>query len=311
MSPGCTNCYAEAMSGRNSKTLGVWGPKGTRVVAVEAQWKLPLKWNRDAERDYADWQRAVFDCRSEYDSVEPYQRPRVFCASLADVFEDWQGPMKLPHKDAYDTDACICHECGKWMSYASQECTPGCKSQRVPRKLTMDDVRLRLFRLIDQTPHLDWLILTKRPQNIARMMPRPKFDHDGWNGTLAGYWHQTNKTRPNLWLGVSVENQAAAEERHPALAAMPAAVTFWSAEPLLGPIDAIDLWNRHGKPSWVIVGGEIGPGHRDCDPAWIADIVRQCEGAGVPCFVKQASGPRPGMQGRIPLEVWQHKEFPT
>lgn len=61
---------------------------------------------------------------------------------------------------------------------------------------------------------------------------------------------------------------------------------------------------------WVIVGGESGRKARPCDVAWIRSIVEQCNAAGVACFVKQDSGPRPGKQGRIPDDIWAIKEWP-
>ena len=104
----------------------------------------------------------------------------------------------------------------------------------------------------------------------------------------------------NVWLGVSCEKQAAADERIPILLNTPAAVRFVSAEPLLGPIDVTGgLYVCDGDCSmseqphperpldWVIVGGESGPKARTCDVAWIRSIVKQCKTAGVPCFVKQ------------------------
>jgi protein gp37 len=106
-----------------------------------------------------------------------------------------------------------------------------------------------------------------------------------------------------VWLGVSVENQPAADERIPLLLETPAAVRFLSCEPLLGPVDletALSVYDRHGEPSgprcnpdgspaigWVIVGGESGQQARPCDRAWIEALVGQCREAGVPCFVKQ------------------------
>jgi protein gp37 len=87
---------------------------------------------------------------------------------------------------------------------------------------------------------------------------------------------------PNVWLGVSVEN-ADHLDRIDHLRRTPAAVRFLSLEPLLGPLQDLDLDGIH----WVIVGGESGPGARPCDVSWIRDIVRQCRVAGVPCFVKQ------------------------
>jgi protein gp37 len=137
---------------------------------------------------------------------------------------------------------------------------------------------------------------------------------------------------PNVWLGVSVENQEQADKRIPLLLQTPAAVRFLSVEPLLERISLAQWlpiwfdgcesqWRRATKDNpgsgvehrkgigWVIVGGESGPGARPCNVEWIRSIVRQCREAGVSCFVKQDSGPRPGMQGRIPDDLWI-KEFP-
>jgi protein gp37 len=114
---------------------------------------------------------------------------------------------------------------------------------------------------------------------------------------------------PNVWLGVSVEDQATADERMPILQETPAAHRFISAEPLLGPIDFDASGSRgaeDGDPcsfsaltgldgveppipgiDWVIAGGESGPGARPCEIQWIRSIVGQCRAASVPCFVKQ------------------------
>ncbi len=105
---------------------------------------------------------------------------------------------------------------------------------------------------------------------------------------------------PNVWLGVSVENQKYAEDRIPCLVAAPAAVRFISAEPLLGPVD-FTFSVRDPRPiaapeEWmpaiagidqIIVGGESGPGARPCALEWIEDIIQQCETSGTHCFVKQ------------------------
>lgn len=95
---------------------------------------------------------------------------------------------------------------------------------------------------------------------------------------------------PNVWLGVSVEDQPRADERTPLLLKTPAAVRFLSCEPLLGPIDFFygpNDWGLLTGIDWVIVGGESGPDARPCDVTWIRSIVEQCKAAGVPCFVKQ------------------------
>jgi len=107
-----------------------------------------------------------------------------------------------------------------------------------------------------------------------------------------------------VWLGVSAEDQETADERIPMLLECPAAVRFVSLEPLLGPVDLARWRPPHGEPDEdprevgygpplgpaldrVIVGGEIGPGARPCDVRWIRNVVRQCDEAGVPVFVKQ------------------------
>lgn len=88
---------------------------------------------------------------------------------------------------------------------------------------------------------------------------------------------------PNIWLGTSMENQQAADERIPHLLKCPAAVRFLSCEPLIGPLDNLPL----DGIDWVIVGGETGPGARVCETGWIRSIVAQCRAAGVAVFVKQ------------------------
>jgi protein gp37 len=109
-------------------------------------------------------------------------------------------------------------------------------------------------------------------------------------GTFAGW------PLPNVWLGVSVEDQATADERIPLLLQTPAAVRFVSYEPALGPVDFsayLDGSTRWSlatgatKLDWLIVGGESGTKARPCDVEWLRSAVRQCRAAGVACFVKQ------------------------
>lgn len=142
VSDGCKHCYAETMSKRNPSVLGVWGPRGRRVVAAESYWRQPLAWNCDAE--------------------QAGERRRVFCASLADVFE---GPETMPAES--------------WP--------------------VVEAARARLWRLIEVTPWLDWLLLTKRPVNAAQ------------NSYVPITWWE--RWPDNVWIGTSVENQAAADER--------------------------------------------------------------------------------------------------
>ena len=124
-----------------------------------------------------------------------------------------------------------------------------------------------LWDLIRRTPALTWQLLTKRPQNMAGMLPA------GWPD---GFGH--------VWLGISAENQQEYDRRWPILAAVPAAVRFISYEPAL---EALTLGRHELKPDWVIWGGESGPGCRPMEPRWARDIVQECLDARVPAFGKQ------------------------
>ena len=114
----------------------------------------------------------------------------------------------------------------------------------------------------------------------------------------------------NVWIGVSTEDQARADERAPLLAQVPGRVRFLSCEPLISAIN-LRRWLAAGVLHWVIVGGESGGRRRDMDLAWLASITAQCRAAGVPVYVKQDSGPKPGQQGRIPAAIWALKQFPA
>lgn len=166
------------------------------------------------------------------------------------------------------------------------------------------------LRLIHDTPNLDWLLLTKRPDQWTDAMKAglDVFDHRGDAEMLNWCRDWCQGTPPaNVWLGTSVENQRCADERISQLLRIPAKLRFLSVEPLLEEVDirrVPDLmksfnqspygwhnWLRQ-RIHWVIVGGESGPGARPCNVDWVRSIVRQCQDAGVPCFVKQL-GSRP------------------
>jgi protein gp37 len=139
------------------------------------------------------------------------------------------------------------------------------------RRGILNKERERLWKLVDQTPNLDWLLLTKRPQNILSMTP--------WGDA----WPQ------NVWVGTTVENQKFSEMRLPYLLAVPAAVRFLSCEPLLGPLDLRSWFNRRAlNPiDWVIAGGESGPHSRPMHPNWALALLNQCQRARVPFHFKQ------------------------
>ena len=121
-----------------------------------------------------------------------------------------------------------------------------------------------------QTPHLLWLVLTKRPQNMARMLP--------------GDW-----PLPNVWLGVTAENGTEATRRLPILAATPAAGRFVSCEPLLGPVDLAPWLDR---VDFVIAGCESRRARtgRPTDLAWVRALRDQCVADGVTFHLKQLGG---------------------
>jgi len=285
VSDGCAGCYAETNVG--VKLHGVtWGPvgTGTRVVSSESYWRKPEVWNRKAQ------QAGV--------------RRRVFCASLGDVFEDWSGPMV----DRKGQHLILCPNCGI-EPYYGNDGEKGCTND----PLTMNDVRRRLFELIDATPWLDWLLVTKRPENIRRFWPMPT---NGRDPSADDYLR-----RDNVWLLTSVENQAAADARIPRLLECRdlAPVLGLSCEPLIGPVTfriSVDHEHPSGDPTldwttynypltgfkshtcggwtdpnykidWVIVGGESGKRARPCRIEWIDQIRRDCEAACVPVYIKQ------------------------
>ena len=180
----------------------------------------------------------------------------------------------------------------------------------------------RVFAVMALTPQHTYQVLSKRPERMrayfawdreaavsdvlyaSKWPMKPEVFIAAGRDRVQGGW-----PLPNVWLGVSAEDQRTADKRIPVLLDTPAVVRFVSAEPLLA---AINLRLGASEPSlgWVIVGAESGPRARPCELRWIEGIVSQCRAAGTPVFVKQDSGPRPGQQGRIPDELWI-REWPT
>ena len=203
VSAGCEHCYAWKRDRRLHRGKH-WGQGAERKTMSAAYWKQPHKWNRLALLDE--------------------ERPRVFCSSLADVFEDHP---------------------------------------------TNNAERSRLWELIRSTPNLDWLLLSKRPENFACFLP------DDWGEGYA-----------NVWLGVTAEDQENADRRIPILTRTPARVRFISAEPLL---ERVTFGRLLAGIDWVIVGGESESAEnaRACEPEWMRAIIAECRGAGVAPFMKQ------------------------
>lgn len=161
----------------------------------------------------------------------------------------------------------------------------------------------RGFAVMSMTPHHTFQILTKHPERALKLFEQYQGRshshealHIGTAQVKSGCWIDP---LPNVWIGVSVENQAEAEKRIPLLLQIPSEVRFISAEPLLGPLDLTDFGNRL---DWVIIGGESGPGARPMDIAWARSIRNQCAAAKVACFVKQL--------GAEPISQTQDEYFP-
>lgn len=146
-------------------------------------------------------------------------------------------------------------------------------------------------------PQHTYQILTKRPERALAC-------HHRWLNKS----DTNNLFQKNVWLGVSVENQKAADERIPILLQIPAAVRFVSFEPLLKPLDVsqylqmVHRLDKRDKVDWAIIGAESGPKRRECKLEWVRDLVEQCKAANVKIFVKQLS-----INGKVEHDI---KKFP-
>jgi protein gp37 len=201
--PPCDNCYAEGWARRTGQHQ-LWNGERRRTTAQN--WQLPIKWNAKAKAEGI--------------------RYRVFCASLADVFDN-----------------------------------------QVPQRWRDD-----LWHRIEQTPHLDWLLLTKRAGNIRKMLPDTKTGvrpwGDGWS---------------NVWLGITCGDQSEFDRDWPKLREIEAVVRFISYEPALGPL----LLDIASHPDWVIAGGESGGKARTPQADWFRDIRDDCDRVGAAFLFKQ------------------------
>ena len=151
---------------------------------------------------------------------------------------------------------------------------------------------LRVWKTMAESPQHTFQVLTKRPERMMYILEQ--WMHPALRLSLVDHtW-----PLPNVWLGVTAENQETADQRIPILLNTPAAVRFVSCEPLLGPVDLHPGWllpisPTTSKLNQVIVGGESGPGARPMNPDWARSIRDQCKAAGVPFFMKQMSRKAP------------------
>lgn len=148
-----------------------------------------------------------------------------------------------------------------------------------------EDFVRKVFAVMRACPQHTFQVLTKRSERLALLAP-------------------TLDWPANVWMGVSVEDERVIS-RIGDLRSVPAAVRFLSLEPLIGPLENVDLAGVH----WVIVGGESGPGARQMNPAWVRSLRRQCRVARVPFFFKQWGGVFKKHSGRE-LDGRTYDEFP-
>lgn len=288
VSEGCANCYAE--QNMSVKLHGIkWGKGATRVERLAKARADALRWNKKPW--VCDNCHQVFESSRHHYTIEPFQDGSLNCPNIATGYHrrrvfvnslsDWLDP-EVPVE---------------WLASL------------------LDTIRL--------CPDLTWILVTKRPELFSSRMtearnyaalewdtPASEFMHDWLHGGMVGDWSPSN-----VIVMASVENQARAEERIPALLRIPAICHGLSIEPLLGPVNLTQVrWktqnDHHGKPQpdhfenvlcgglisrgssipsvgWIVIGGESGVKARPCDTAWIRSLVNQGKQTGVPVFVKQ------------------------
>lgn len=264
-SPGCLNCYAETMAARLAVMLPkTCGEDSQHLAAAYANvlstWAEVDLQSMKATKVNKCWSGSVEFISDALEKPLHWKKPRrIFICSMGDLFHP-----SVPFE---------------WID--------------------------RVMAVVALCPQHTFQTLTKRPERMAEY-----YKHIG--GTTRRDWVFSAMARilnksllagpkwplPNLWLGVTAENQAMADKRIPILLNIPAAKRFVSIEPMLEGMYPAMI--EHPKPKfarqsalsgldWVIVGCESGPGRRECKQEWIGSIVDQCREAGVKCFVKQVS----------------------
>jgi protein gp37 len=288
ISPACDNCYAESIIDTRLH-VAKWGAGQPRHRTSVANWKQVERWNA----------KPFYECEA--------------CG--------WRG-----EDDTQSDRLRICMHCGTGARLTLARRRVFCASLGDVFDNEVDPLwRADLFALIERTPNLDWLLLTKRIGNVERMTM----------DALRSMFLQSDKEPttwpwPNIWLGTTVCNQEEADRDIPKLLSVPAAMRFLSIEPMLGQIDLTCVsprifdakanvltgkwkWNKgpvvqeYPPLDWVICGGESGKNARPMHPEWVRSLRDQCSAAGVPFFFKQWDGTKSA--GRL-LDGREHNEFP-
>lgn len=260
VSPGCAYCYAETRNQRFSAGAN-WGKGAPRRRTSVHNWNEPLRWNR--AYDVALERREEALLVAPPGSVLPPHpnRPRVFCASLADWLDDevpieWLADLLKLIRDTPNLD---------WQLLTKR-----------PENFTA--------RLQHANGHL------ASAGNLEKYNACPMMQTAFW---IADWL--SGKPPANVWIGTSVEDQTRANIRIPQLLVIPARIRFLSCEPLLGPVDITAHRPRVSEtmesplllPDWVICGGESGPSARPMHIDWARRLRDQCGVAKIPFFFKQ------------------------
>lgn len=277
VSPGCENCYAERVAARFTKR-GLAYHGLAKIGKNGPRWTGEVVLVKDALHEPLSWKKPC----------------RVFVNSMSDLFHE-----KLTNEQI----AAV---------FGVMAACP----QHTFQILTKRSVRMREW--------FEWVAV--RANDGRAMFPH---DDDGWHVRQLLYvsakradaevpsHHGGPWPLPNVWLGVSVEDQQRADERIRDLVAVPASVHFLSCEPLLGPLEDLtttigtamldeDVLGKklHGV-DWIIIGGESGPGAREMKVEWAWSIIEQCRAAKVAVFLKQmGSKPTTDHRTRPDGEDW-------
>ncbi len=255
VSPACRFCYADTLAHRWGHEL--WRRHGPRRMMSDQNWAKPLRWNRDAER-----------------AGKP---ALVFCASMADVFEEHPEPDINTQLDA---------------------------------------ARIRLWNLIEQTPWLRWQLLTKRPENVQSMVPwGDDWPSTVWLGVSTENQRYADERLPVL-VGIPAKTRFISAEPllGPVDLSRWLPVPFERDQRgywLYGrdPFGADKRWLPGQTIGWVITGGESGAKHRPMEADWARFLRDQCTAAKVPFLFKQWGG-RTSKAGGRELDGREWTEFP-
>lgn len=249
---------------------------GDKATRVKSKgfWKDVHKWNREAG------QAELSRCRELSDTNdEPYERPRIFTSLI-----DWLDEM------------------------------PGGIIDLEGNRLDPVQVLAEFLQVIRACDALDWLLLTKRPENFSKLLHAAmRKIHDGTDDWISGWLD--GEAPGHVWFGWTAGTFKQWQERHALSWDIPARIHWVSAEPLLEHLCFSSILRDEEASTshnidWIVIGGESGAKRRQCDLELITMLATSAKNCGVRVYVKQDAGLLPGQKGRIPDDIWNLKEFP-